>query len=253
MNGIFDYHAHYDDAQFDGDREETLHRVHAGGVEAILNAGSDLDSSRASVALAQAFPFVYATAGVHPHAAHTVPADYLAQLETLAAHPKVVALGEMGLDYYYTKEHKDAQLRVFEEQLALAVRLGLPVVIHDRDAHQDTLDLLTRYRPAGVVHCYSGSAQMARQLVDLGFYIGFTGAVTFKNARKAVEAAAAVPLDRLLTETDCPYMAPEPHRGRRCDSSLLPHTITVLAGIKGVAPQEMARVGNENARRLFAL
>ena len=253
LTGIFDYHAHYDDPKFDGDRAQVLARVHEGGVEYIINAGADLETSRSSIRLAEEFPFVYAVVGVHPQDAQDAPEDYLARLEEMAAHPKVVGIGEIGLDYHYTREHIEAQHRVFEGQLQLAARLGLPVVIHDWDAHEDTMKLLRRHRPAGVMHCYSGSAEMAKELLRLGLYLGFTGSVTYKGARRALESAAAAPLDRILTETDAPYQTPEPFRGKRCDSGLLPYTIRTLADIKGVDPQEMARIAGENARRLFGI
>ena len=253
LHGIFDSHAHYDDPAFGPDRGEVLASLREAGVEAVMDIGADLMSSRFAAELARGYDFIWAAVGVHPHAAAELPEDWLRQLEELAALPKVRAIGEIGFDYHYDKEWKEAQARVFEEQLRLAARLSLPVVIHDREAHGDTMELLRRYRPAGVVHCYSGSAEMAKEVLSLGMYVGFTGVVTFKNARKALEAAAAVPLDRLLVETDCPYMAPEPFRGRRCDSTMLPHTIGKLAQVKGVSPQELADAAAENARRLFAI
>ena len=253
LQGIFDSHAHYDDEAFAPDREEVLASLAGAGVEAVMNIGADLESSRAAAELARAHDFIWAAVGVHPHGAADLPEDWLRQLEELAALPKVRAIGEIGFDYHYDAGWKEAQRRAFEEQLRLAARLSLPVVIHDREAHGDTMELLRQYRPAGVVHCYSGSAEMAKEVLSLGMYVGFTGVVTFKNARKALEAAEVVPLDRLLVETDCPYMAPEPFRGRRCDSTMLPYTIQKLAQVKGVSPQELARASAENARRLFAI
>ena len=253
ITGIFDSHAHYDDPAFDPDRESLLASLAGAGVEAAMTIGADLDSSRAAVALAERHPFLWAAVGVHPHGAAQLPPDWLQQLEGLSAHPKVRAIGEIGYDYHYDGDWKEAQRAAFEAQLQLAARLEKPVVIHDREAHGDTLELLRRYRPAGVVHCYSGSAEMAKEVLSLGMYIGFTGVLTFKNARRALEAAAVVPLDRLLVETDCPYMAPEPFRGKRCDSTLLPHTIGRLAAVKGVSPQELADITNQNARRLFGI
>jgi TatD DNase family protein len=251
IQGIFDSHAHYDDPAFDPDREEVLASLAGSGVSAVMNIGADLESSRMVAELARTHDFIWAAVGVHPHGAADLPEDWLRQLEELAALPRVRAIGEIGFDYHYDGDWKEAQRRVFEEQLQLAARLGLPVVIHDRDAHGDTMELLRQYRPAGVVHCYSGSAEMAKEILSLGMYIGFTGVVTFKNARRALEAAAVVPLDRLLVETDCPYMAPEPFRGRRCDSSMLPYTIGKLAEVKGISPQELAHAAAENARHLF--
>ena len=253
LQGIFDSHAHYDDEAFAPDREEVLASLAGAGVEAVMNIGADLESSRAAAELARAHDFIWAAVGVHPHGAADLPEDWLRQLEELAALPKVRAIGEIGFDYHYDAGWKEAQRRAFEEQLRLAARLSLPVVIHDREAHGDTMELLRQYRPAGVVHCYSGSAEMAKEVLSLGMYIGFTGVVTFKNARRALESAAQVPLDRLLIETDCPYMAPEPHRGRRCDSRLLPYTAQALAQVKGIPVQELLNHTCENARRLFAL
>ncbi len=250
---IFDSHAHYDDGRFDPDRDQVIAALPLEGIVGVVNAASDLDSSWAGIRLARRWPFFHCGVGVHPQQSAEAPADYLDQLRRLARDPAVCAIGEIGLDYYYDYSPKEIQLRRFEEQLHLARELNLPVIIHDRDAHGDTLDLLRRLRPAGVVHCFSGSAQMAREVVELGMYVGFTGVVTFKNARRALEAAAQVPLDRLLIETDCPYMAPEPHRGRRCDSRLLPYTAQALAQVKGIPVQELLNRTCENARRLFAL
>ena len=250
---IFDSHAHYDDGRFDPDRDQVIASLPLEGIVGVVNAASDLDSSWAGIRLARRWPFFHCGVGVHPQQSAEAPADYLDQLRRLARDPAVCAIGEIGLDYYYDYSPKEIQLRRFEEQLHLARELNLPVIIHDRDAHGDTLDLLRRLRPAGVVHCFSGSAQMAREVVELGMYVGFTGVVTFKNARRALEAAAQVPLDRLLIETDCPYMAPEPHRGRRCDSSPLPYPTQARAQGHGTPVQELLNHTCENARRLFAL
>ena len=253
LTGIFDSHAHYDQKRFDADRAEVIAALPAAGVTRVLNAACDLPSTHEGIALAEAYPFFWCSAGVHPHEAEDAPADYLEQLKELVKHPKVVAIGEIGLDYHYDFSPRDIQRRVFEEQLILAKELDLPVIIHDREAHGETMELLTRYRPKGVVHCFSGSAEMARQVVELGMYVGFTGTVTFKNARKPLEAVAAVPADRLLMETDCPYMAPEPLRGRRCDSSMLPYTAAAMAAAKGMTPQQLADAAAANACRLFGI
>lgn len=253
LTGIFDSHAHYDDERFDADREAVLGGLGAAGVTRVMNAASDLATSRAALALAERWPFVWCAAGVHPHEAEAAPADYLDQLRALAAHPRVRAIGEIGLDYHYDLSPRDIQRRVFEEQLILAKELDMPVIIHDREAHGETLELLEKYRPKGVVHCFSGSAEMARQVVALGMYVGFTGAVTFKNARKPLEAVAAVPADRLLLETDCPYMAPEPLRGRRCDSTMLPHTAAAMAAVRGITPGQLVELTAANACRLFGI
>lgn len=254
MEGIFDSHAHYDDSRFDEDREALLSRIHAEGVEYIMTIGADLPTSQAAVTLAQQHDFIYCAVGVHPEQAGEAPADYLTQLKCLAAEGRCRAIGEIGLDYYWAENPpKEVQKRFFEEQLLLARELELPVIIHDREAHADTLALLQKYRPRGVVHCFSGSAEMARQVTAMGMYVGFTGAITFKNARKAPEAAMAVPDDLLLIETDCPYMAPEPYRGHRCDSSMLPRVAERLAEIRGTTPEEILRLTRQNAMRLFGI
>lgn len=254
MNGIFDSHAHYDDQRFEEDRAELLSRIHREGVEYITTIGVDLQSSRAACRIAEQYDFIYFAAGIHPEQAAEAPEDYLQALRRLAAHPKCRAIGEIGLDYYWAENPpKERQLALFEEQLLLARELELPVIIHDREAHADTMALLRKYRPRGVLHCFSGSAEMACEAVRLGLYLGFTGAITFKNARKAPEAAKAIPEERLLIETDCPYMAPEPYRGRRCDSGMLPRVVQRLAELRGTTPQEIAAATNRNARRLFGM
>jgi len=250
---IFDSHAHYDDAAFDEDRDRLLPVIHQSGVDRIINIGCSLHSWETSKRLAEQFDFLYFAAGIHPDGVDDLPADYLLQLERVLKHPKAVALGEIGLDYHYEGYDRAAQLRVFEEQLQLAKTLSLPVVIHSREATEDTMQLVRKYRPEGVMHCFSGSAETAAELVSLGMYVGFTGVLTFKNAKKALRAVEAVPIDRLLLETDCPYMAPVPFRGKRCDSSMLPNTLAVMASLKGLPVQEMADHTYENACRLFRI
>ncbi|MEG0854719.1 MAG: TatD family hydrolase [Angelakisella sp.] len=249
--GIFDSHAHYDDPRFDPDREEKLQELHRGGIEYIMNIGADIPTSCMTVKLAEQYGFIYGAVGIHPSAVDNLPADYLTTLEQLTASPKVKAIGEVGLDYHYEGYTEATQKRVFVEQLNLAKRLDLPVIIHSRDAHADTMDILQAHTPRGVVHCYSGSAEMAQQLVKLGLYIGFTGVVTFKNARRALEAVEAIPLERLVIETDCPYLAPEPYRGQRCDSLMLGGVIEKMAQVKGVTPEELIAHTTENAKKLY--
>ncbi len=251
LRNIFDSHAHYDSPKFRGDRHGLLASLPARGVSGIVNAASNLAGAREGLRLAARYKYLYCAAGIHPHDAKDAPADYLLQLRELLAQPKIVALGEIGLDYHYDFSPREAQRRLFEEQLALAGELELPVIVHDREAHADTLALLQKYRPRGVVHCFSGSAEMARQVAALGMYIGFTGVITFKNARQPLEALRAVPRKRLLIETDAPYMAPEPYRGRRCDSSMLTEVVRVVSRELGVSPQEAADTTAENAARLF--
>lgn len=252
MLEYIDSHAHYDDDAFDSDRDELLVRVHEGGVKYILNMGCNMERSRFSVEYANKFPFIYAAVGIHPEDVDKTPADYLSQLRELAADPKVVAIGEIGLDYHYDGYDADLQKKIFEEQLDLAEELELPVVIHSRDATEDTLNILRkRGKINGVMHCFSGSAETAVQMLDLGLHISFTGVLTFKNAKKAISALGVTPLDRLLLETDCPYMAPEPNRGKRCDSSMIIHVIEKIAAEKGISPEDVARQTMENTMRLF--
>ena len=252
---LFDTHAHYDDQAFDPDREAVLASLPASGVTLVVNPGCDLPSSQKAVELAARFPHVYAAVGIHPeNCAGYTPAD-LEALRQLARAPKVVAIGEIGLDYYWPENPpRDFQQQVFRDQLALAGELNLPVIVHDREAHGDSLAIVKDFpQVRGVFHCYSGSTEMAEELVKLGWMISFTGVLTYKNARKAVEAAATLPMDRLMIETDSPYMAPVPHRGERNDSTLVRHICEKLAEIKGLTPEECARITLENGKRFFAI
>lgn len=252
---LFDTHAHYDAEQFDADRGEVLASLPGRGVSLVVNPGCDLPSSRTAVALAEQYPFLYAAVGYHPeNCAPYTDAD-LEELRQLAAHPKVVAIGEIGLDYYWEENPpREFQQMVFRRQMALAEELGLPVIIHDREAHGDSLAIVKEFpKVRGVFHCYSGSGEMARQLVDLGWMISFTGVLTYKNARKAAEAALAVPMDRIMIETDSPYMAPVPHRGKRNDSGYVLHVCEKLAELKGLSVEETARITLENGRRFFGI
>lgn len=253
MNNIFDSHAHYDSEAFNDDRKELLNALQGQGVCGIINCGSDMASSLASLELADEFDYIYAACGVHPHEAEGCKQGYLPVLKKLCMEKKCVAVGEIGLDYHYDFSPRDIQKKVFEQQLVLAKELDLPVIIHDREAHEDTFELLKRYKPKGVVHCFSGSAEMAKEVIKLGMYIGLGGAVTFKNARKPLEVAAVVPSDRLLIETDCPYMTPVPHRGKRCDSSYIPFTAEVLASARNTTAEEILDLTRKNANTLFGL
>lgn len=246
---IIDSHAHYDDSSFDADREDVLRELFSGEICKIVNIGCSVKSSYSSVKLAEEYAGIYAAVGLHPDAADEI--DRIEEIRRLCGNKKVVAVGEIGLDYHYEEHSRDIQKKAFEEQLKLAAELDMPVVIHSRDAWEDTMELLRKYRPKGVMHCFSGSAETAREIVGMGMYVGFTGVVTFKNAKKALKALEAVPLDRLLVETDCPYMAPEPNRGKRNYSGYLPYTIAAMAAVKGVSPDEMAEITAENAERLF--
>jgi TatD DNase family protein len=257
MQRIFDSHAHYDDKKFGEDLSSLaplFDEMRSNGVVGIINAGSDIPSSRKSIYLSEQYPeFIYASAGIHPHAAKDVPADYIEQLRTLCARDGVVAVGEIGLDYHYDFSPRDRQKEIFRGQLALANELSLPVIVHDREAHADTLALLREFKPRGVIHCFSGSVEMAREVVSLGMYIGLGGAVTFKNARVPLEVAAAVPSDRLLLETDAPYMAPVPHRGELCRSDMIEKTADKIAAVRGTTRGSILELAEENARRLFSI
>ena len=258
MQNIFDSHAHYDDPRFDEDRDALLGSMAEHGVRAIMNVGNTTGANLAGIELARRYDFIYCSIGIHPDQAAEIAAqnsrEYLDVIARQLSYEKAMALGEIGLDYYYDDASpRDVQRKIFEEQLALAKDLDVPVIIHNRDAHQDTLELLNKYRPKGIVHCFSGSAEVAKEVLRLGMYIGFTGVITFKNARRAVEAAAEVPLDRLLIETDCPYMAPEPFRGKRCDSTMLTQMAQKLAEIKGVEPQQLADQTFANACTVYGI
>lgn len=249
---LFDTHAHYDDKAFDADRDTLLASLPAQGVERVVCPGCNLSSSRACVALAEKHEHVYAAVGVHPSDAHEVPAGWVAALEALAHHPKVVAIGEVGLDYHWKPIHFDAQADVFRAQLALGSRLGLPVIVHDREAHRDCLELVKSFPGVrGVYHCYSGGPEDAKTLVKLGWSLSFTGVVTYKNARKSLEVLEILPLDRIMIETDAPYLSPEPFRGRRNDSTRVYRVAEVIAGVKGITTEEAAAATYQNGLRFF--
>lgn len=255
MYPIFDSHAHYDSEQFDCDREQLLGQtLPEKGVVGILNMGSDLPGCVTTVELARRYPYVYGAVGIHPECAKELPEDWLAQVENWLSEEKIVAVGEIGLDYHWLDAcPKDRQQEVLAAQLELANRLGYPVVIHDREAHADTLDFLRRCKPKGVVHCFSGSVETAREVLSLGMYIGLGGVVTFKNARHAVDVAREIPLERLLLETDAPYMAPVPCRGQRNDSSLIAYVIEKIGEIRGIDPQVVANAAIANTKELFGI
>ena len=263
MYSIFDTHAHYTSHQFDDDRHTLLGELPGRGVVGVVDCGTDYDTSRACLDLADQYPYLYAALGIHPESIIEEDAstntrfggDWAAELEAIRPlfdHPKAVAVGECGLDYHWPIP-KEAQLALFKAHLKLALELDKPIIVHDRQAHADVYALLKQYKPKGVVHCFSGSAEDALILAEQGMYIGFGGALTFKGAKRAVKAAAALPLERILLETDCPYMAPEPCRGRRCDSGLIAHTGEFLAEVRGVAPDVIFAATTENAKRLFGV
>lgn len=252
INNIFDTHAHYDDEKFSEDRDETLKRVHSERVKLIINCGCDEKSSRKALSLAENYSFIYAAVGIHPENISENSCEELSEIKKLADNKKVVAIGETGLDYYWDDTKKQQQKDIFIKQIIMANELSLPVIIHDREAHADTLEILKEYKPKGVLHCYSGSAEMAKEVLKLGMYIGFGGSLTFKNARKTVEVAETVPLDRILFETDCPYMAPVPMRGRRNESPYIGYVAEKMAEIKGIPVQQITDIATENGKRLFS-
>ena len=252
---LFDTHAHMDDRAFDTDREELLSALPGQGLALVMNPGCSLESSRNAVRLAKEYDYIYAAVGSHPDAADEVDGGVLEEYRALCKrNSKVKAIGEIGLDYHYEDIPRDIQLKAFRAQMELARELGLPVIVHERDAHEDGMAVVRNFpEVTGVFHCYSGSAEMARQLVDRGWYIGFTGVLTFKNARKAIEVASSIPLERIVLETDCPYMAPEPFRGRRNDPGKLYRMVEKLAEIRGLSVEEIRSVTLENGRRLYRI
>lgn len=253
MAKIFDSHAHYDSEAFDEDREQLISGLLEAGVCAVINCASDLKTARQSVELARKFAFIRAAAGIHPHEAEPVTQGDYKQLRELLKLPEVVAVGEIGLDYHYDFCPHPKQIEVLRAQLEIARELDMPVIIHDREAHGDMYPLLREFKPKGVVHCFSGSVELAKEALSYGMYIGLGGAVTFKNAKTPVEVAAYVPDDRLLIETDAPYMTPVPYRGKRCDSAHIAITAQRIAEIRGVGADEVLDLTRKNANRLFGL
>ena len=252
---LFDTHAHMDDRAFDCDREALLKSLPEQGLALVMNPGCSLASSRNAAALAEQYDYIYAAVGSHPDVADEVNEEVLEEYRKLCKlNPKIKAIGEIGLDYHYEDIPRELQLKAFRAQMELARELDLPVIVHERDAHEDGMRVVGDFpEVTGVFHCYSGSAEMARQLVDRGWYIGFTGVLTFKNARKAVEVAASIPLERIVLETDCPYMAPEPFRGKRNDPGKLYRMAEKLAEIRGLDLEEIHAITVENGKRLYRI
>lgn len=253
MDNIFDTHAHYDDEKFEEDRDTLLSSLFDTGICGVINCGTDISSSKTSIALSKKYQHLYAAVGMWPHDVADAAPDWLEQTRGLAMCEKVVAIGEIGLDYYYDTVPRKVQIETFERQLELAAELDLPVIIHNRDAHEDTLHLLKKHHPKGVVHCFTGSVETAGEIIKLGMHIGLGGAVTFKNARKPVEVAQSIPLERLLLETDAPYMAPVPMRGQRCDSSMISYTAEKIAEVRGLDVQALIDQTALNAKQLFGI
>ena len=253
---LFDTHAHMDDHAFDEDRKDLLQTLPENGIGLVMNPGCSLSSSKNAVALTQEYDYIYAAVGSHPDAADEVNEEVLEEYRKLCKlYPdKIKAIGEIGLDYHYEDIPRELQKKAFIAQMELAKELDLPVIVHERDAHEDGLAIVKAFPEVkGVFHCFSGSAELARQLTDLGWYIGFTGVLTFKNARRAIEAAQAIPLDRIVIETDCPYMSPEPFRGRRNDPSRVYRMAEKLAEIRNISVEEAQRITMENGKRLYRI
>jgi TatD DNase family protein len=261
---LVDSHAHLDFSQFDADRQEVITRAREAGVEMIVNAGAGLEASQAGVALAETYPQIYAAVGVHPHEAKTLNENVLEELRALAQHPKVVAIGEIGLDYYRDRSPRPVQRQAFQQQLALAAELGKPIIVHDREAHDDVMNMLRQWagevratdhpiNQLGVMHCFSGDLAMAREVIEMGFYVSIPGPVTFTNARRLPELVDALPLERLLIETDCPYLTPHPHRGKRNEPAYVRLVAEAIAQIRGIPLEHVARITTANAQTLFGL
>ena len=252
---IFDSHAHYDSEQFDIDRDELLGSVLLQkGVVAVINMAADYESLKKTVALCEKYDYIYGAVGIHPECANDLPDNWLSDVEALLSHPKIVAVGEIGLDYYWDDTYKAEQKELFRRQIELALELSKPIIVHDREAHGDSLELVSRYPELrGVFHCFSGSAEMAKELLRRGWYLGFDGPVTYKNARKALEVMELCPIDRLLLETDSPYLSPVPMRGKRNDSRNLKYIAEKIAEVKGCAAEDIACAAYENGRRLFEI
>ena len=252
---LFDTHAHMDDRSFDDDREELLAALPGKGISLLMNPGCSYESSLNAIALAEGYDYIYAAVGSHPDVADEVDEALIEKYRNLCSqHPRVKAIGEIGLDYHYEDIPRDIQKRAFRLQMELARELQLPVIVHEREAHEDGLKIVDEFPTVkGVFHCYSGSLEMAKELIKRGWYIGFTGVLTFKNARKAIEVASAIPLDRIVIETDCPYMAPVPFRGKRNDPGLVCHMANKLAELRDLTPEEAARITLENGKRLYRI
>lgn len=251
---IFESHAHYDDEAFDEDREKILNSFPEKGIECVINVGANINTTKKTIELTKKYPFVYGSIGVHPNDVVELNEEKIQWLKTQSNLEKVIAIGEIGLDYYYDEPEKEIQKKWFIRQLDLAREVKLPVIIHSRDSAKDTIDILRNQNAketGGVIHCYSYSKEMAREFLELGFYIGIGGVVTFKNAKKVKEAIEYIPLESILLETDCPYLAPEPYRGKRNSSLYIPYIAEAIAAIKGISYEEVIEVTNKNGKNLF--
>lgn len=253
---IFDTHAHYDDKAFTKDRDELLLSLNHHGIEAVVNIGASIKTTKNTLALMERYPFVYGAVGVHPSDTAELNEEWMDWLKEVSSTPKVVAVGEIGLDYYWDEPDRKTQKHWFIRQLSLAREVGLPVVIHSRDAAKDTLDIMKECRAGelgGVIHCFSYGTEIAGEYLDMGFYLGIGGVLTFHNAKKLKEVVAYMPMERIVLETDCPYLAPAPNRGTRNSSLNLPYVAEAIGAMKGIAPEEVIRITNQNAKKMYRL
>ena len=256
QNMIFDTHAHYDDEAFDEDREELLWKMKEQGVEFIVNVGASIASTKKTIELVQRYPFLYGTVGIHPSETEELKEEDMLWLKKASVQKDIVAIGEIGLDYYWPEPDREIQKKWFIRQLALASEVKLPVIIHSRDAAEDTLEILKEWdkdKTGGVIHCFSYSKEIAREYLSMGYYFGIGGVLTFKNARKLVEAVEIIPMEKILLETDCPYLAPEPYRGKRNQSGYIDFVAEKLAKLKGITKEEVLRITSDNAKNFYHL
>ena len=254
MYNIFDTHAHYTDTSFDNDRTELLSSFQEKGIKYIMLASTCTEDIKGNAEIAQKYDYIYTSAGFHPENIDGLPENYIDIVRNaVTENAKTMAIGEIGLDYHYEGYDREKQIEVFENQIILANQLNKPIIVHSRDATEDTLNILKKYRPSGVMHCFSGSAETAKEVLKLGMYIGFTGVITFKNAKKALQALNVVPLERLVLETDCPYMSPEPFRGKRSESPMIEYTAAKAAEIKGISVQKLLDITCRNGMELYRI
>ena len=256
QNMIFDTHAHYDDEAFDEDREELLWKMKEQGVELIVNVGASIASTKKTIELVQRYPFLYGAVGIHPSETEELKEEDMLWLKKASVQKDIVAIGEIGLDYYWPEPDREIQKKWFIRQLALASEVKLPVIIHSRDAAEDTLEILKEWdkdKTGGVIHCFSYSKEIAREYLSMGYYFGIGGVLTFKNARKLVEAVEIIPMEKILLETDCPYLAPEPYRGKRNQSGYIDFVAEKLAKLKGITKEEVLRITSDNAKNFYHL
>ena len=250
---IIDSHAHYDDEAFEEDRDNLLESMQSNGIEKIINVGANIKGSRTSIALSEQYPFIYAAVGVHPSDTEELNEEKIAWLKEVSKKEKVIAIGEIGLDYYWPEPDRKIQKKWFIRQMELAQEVNLPVIIHSRDAAQDTIEILKQFPANGVIHCYSYTKESAKEFLKMGYYFGIGGVLTFKNAKKLKEAVMEIPIERILLETDSPYLAPEPNRGKRNSSLNIPYVVKELAQLKGISEEEVINITTENTKKLFHL